>query len=140
MEYLIGVILGLAVASAGRFIGLDGGRAFYPTVLIVVASYYALFAAMGASGPTLGIEIAIGLGFAVMAAVGFRRNMWLVAAGIAGHGIFDLFHHLMIENPGTPVWWPGFCASVDLVLGGWLAFCLFFSSDVETGRSAPTTP
>jgi hypothetical protein len=47
--------------------------------------------------------------------------MWLVAAAIAGHGVFDLFHHSLIENAGVPVWWPGFCATVDLILGIWLA-------------------
>lgn len=124
MEYMVGAILALVVAGAARIIGLDRGRAFYPTVLIVVASYYALFAVMGASRTTLGIEIAVGVGFLLLAVLGFKRNMWLVAVGIAGHGVFDLLHHLFIENAGMPVWWPGFCASVDLILGGWLAVCL----------------
>ena len=124
MEYLIGIILALAVAGAARLIGLDRGRSFYPTVLIVVASYYALFAVMGASRTILEIEIVTGLGFSVLAVLGFKRNMWLVAGAIAGHGVFDLVHHLFIENPGVPFWWPGFCAVVDLVLGAWLAASL----------------
>jgi hypothetical protein len=44
MEYLIGVILSLAVAGFAAVIGFDRERAFYPTVLIVIASYYVLFA------------------------------------------------------------------------------------------------
>jgi hypothetical protein len=56
MEYLIGVILTLAVAAFAAVIGFDRERAFYPTVLIVIASYYALFAVMGASTRTLIIE------------------------------------------------------------------------------------
>jgi hypothetical protein len=124
MEYLVGAILAFAVAGAARMIGLDRGRPFYPTVLIVVASYYALFAVMGASRTVLEIEIALGVGFSLLAVLGFKRNMWLVAVAIAGHGVFDLFHHLFIENTGVPVWWPGFCATVDLILGGWLAICL----------------
>jgi len=51
MEYLIGVILTLAVAAFAAVIGFDRERAFYSTVLIGIASYYALFAAMGASTP-----------------------------------------------------------------------------------------
>ncbi len=121
MEYLTGVILALALAAFATIIGLDRARAFYTTVLIVVASYYVLFAVMGASGRTVEIEIAVGMGFAFLAVLGFKRNMWLVAAAIAGHGVFDLFHRVLIENPGVPVWWPGFCATVDLILGGWLA-------------------
>ncbi|HMK31143.1 MAG TPA: hypothetical protein VK473_15780 [Terriglobales bacterium] len=40
MEYLIGVILSLAVAVFAAVIGFDRESAFYPTVLIVIASYY----------------------------------------------------------------------------------------------------
>jgi hypothetical protein len=48
MEYLVAVILGLVVGAFATTTGFDRDRAFYPTVLIVVASYYALFAVMGA--------------------------------------------------------------------------------------------
>jgi hypothetical protein len=121
VEYQIGAILALALASLATTIGLDRARSFYPTVLIVVASYYTLFAVMGASKETLEIEITIGAAFSFVALFGFKRNMWLVAAAIGGHGIFDLFHHSIIQNPGVPVWWPGFCAAVDLVLSAWMA-------------------
>jgi hypothetical protein len=109
MEYLVGAMLALGVAGSAALIGLDRGRAFYPTAAIVIASYYALFAVMGASTTILGIEIVVALGFSLLAVLGFKRNMWLVAAAIAGHGVFDFFHHLWIDNPGMPVWWPGFC-------------------------------
>jgi hypothetical protein len=36
--YLIGLILSVAVAAFATLIGLDRERAFYPTVLIVIAS------------------------------------------------------------------------------------------------------
>ena len=52
MEYLIGVILTLAVAAFAAVIGFDRERAFYATVLIVIASYYALLAVMGGSTRT----------------------------------------------------------------------------------------
>jgi hypothetical protein len=47
---MIGVILALAVGLLATKVSLDRDRAFYPVVTIVVASYYALFAVMGASG------------------------------------------------------------------------------------------
>jgi hypothetical protein len=59
--------------------------------------------------------------------------MWLVAVAIAGHGVFDLLHHSLIENAGVPVWWPGFCATVDLILGAWLAICLLNRNRYKTG-------
>ena len=125
MEYLVGVLRGVGVGALGVLVGLDRDRAFYTTALIVIAAYYALFAAMGASSSVLAIEIAVALGFSLLALVGFKKSMWLVAAGIAGHGIFDFVHPHLYANPGMPVWWPGFCGSVDVVLGVWLALRLY---------------
>jgi hypothetical protein len=121
MEYLVGIALGLGVGGLATAAGLDRDRSFYPTVMIVIAAYYVLFAAMGASGRVLAMEIAIGAGFSLAALIGFKRNMWLVAAAIAGHGVFDFVHPALFANPGVPVWWPGFCGTVDLILGAWLA-------------------
>jgi hypothetical protein len=81
----------------------DSDRSFYPTVLIVIASYYVLFAVMGASGQTLLIEIAAASVFLLFVVLGFRKNLWLVSVAIIGHGIFDFVHHLLIENRGYPV-------------------------------------
>ena len=102
MEYLIGLFLALAVAGLAIGVGFDGDRAFYPTVAIVVASYYVLFAAMAASGRTLGIEIAVACGFLLLATIGYKTSLWLVAIAIVWHGVFDSVHHLFIENPGVP--------------------------------------
>jgi len=121
MEYLIGLILSLAVAGFAAVIGFDRERAFYPTVLIVIASYYVLFAAIGASRRTLIIEIVIAGAFLLVAVLGFRRNCWLVVAALVGHGIFDFVHHFFIDNPGVPHWWPGFCLAFDALLGAFLA-------------------
>ena len=90
-------------------------------MLIVIASYYVLFAAMGASGHTLIIESAAASGFLLVAVLGFRKNLWLVVAALIGHGIFDFVHHLFIDNPGVPQWWWGFCLAFDVVLGALLA-------------------
>ena len=59
MEHLIGLFLPLAAAGFAIIVGLDRDRAFYPTVLIWIASNYVLFAAMGASGRTLILEIIV---------------------------------------------------------------------------------
>jgi len=109
MEYLIGLILSLAGAGAATIIGFDRERAFYPTVLIVIASYYVLFAVIGASGRTLMVELVLASGFVLAAVIGFKRNLWLVVAGLGGHGVFDFVRRWFIENPGVPNWWSGFC-------------------------------
>lgn len=124
MEYLIGFVLSLAVAGLAIFMGFDRDRAFYPTVAIVIASYYVLFAAMAASARILLTEIAVGIGFLLLATIGYKKSLWLVAVAIAGHGVFDIIHHFLIENPGVPHWWPGFCFIFDVILGGLLAIRL----------------
>ena len=79
---------------------------------------------MGSSIQPLTIESLVAGLFLVVAVVGFKKNLWFVVAGIAGHGVFDFFHHLFIENPGVPVWWPGFCLAFDILAGGFLAVLL----------------
>ncbi len=124
MEYLIGLLLSAAVVVFAAVIGFDRERSFYPTVLIVIATYYVLFAVMGASGRTLIIEIAAASVFFLFAVLGFKGNLWLVAAALLGHGIFDFIRPRFISNPGVPRWWPGFCLAFDVIFGGWLALRL----------------
>ena len=131
MEFLIGLLLSMAVGGAAAIIGFDRERAFYPTVLIVVASYYVLFAVMGANGRTLLIEIVVACGFLYLAVLGFKRSLWLVTAGLVGHGLFDFIHHSFISNPGVPRWWPGFCLTFDVSFGALLAVRLLKRSTLN---------
>ncbi len=120
MEYLIGLLLACGVVVFSALIGLDRERSFYVTTLIVVASYYALFAVMGGSRHALIIEVLAASVFCVFAAVGFKGSLWLVAVGLIGHGVFDLVGRGFIANPGVPRWWPGFCMAFDVLFGCWL--------------------
>ena len=124
MEYLTGSVLALAVAALAASLGFHRDRSFAPTILIVVASYYVLFALMSGSGRTLVIEIFAASGFLLLAVLGFKTNPWLIAATMLGHGVFDFLHHLFISNPGVPHWWPGFCLAFDVLFAGWLAALL----------------
>ncbi len=124
MEYLVGVILALAISIFATIVKFDRDRAFYPTVMIVIALIYGLFAVMGGSGQALAVESVFILVFLVAAVLGFRRNLWIVAAALFAHGIFDFFHASLISNPGVPVWWPMFCLTYDVVAAGYLAWLL----------------
>ena len=124
MNYLIGFVLALFVGAFAQWTGFDRDRAFYPTVLIVVASYYVLFAVMGGSTRALVIESMVMITFAAFAVAGFKRSLWLVAAGLAAHGVMDFFHGHIVENPGTPEWWPGFCGAFDVVAAACLAWII----------------
>jgi hypothetical protein len=136
MEYLIGLVLSLAVAGAATIIGFDRERAFYPTVLIVIASYV-LFALMGASERILVIELIVASGFLLAAVIGFKRSLWLVVAALVGHGVFDFIHGSFIENPGVPHWWSGFCLIFDVIVGTYLAVLLMTRPNFSLNRCAP---
>jgi len=125
LEYAVGIILGIAVGIFSTVVGLDRDRALYPAILVVIASYYGLYAVLGGSNTAIVLETLVGLLFVAVAAVGFRVDLWIVAAGTVGHGIFDVFHHLIIENPGLPTWWPMFCMSIDITLGVYMAWLLW---------------
>lgn len=124
MGIFIGVVLALMVASLARCSGLDRERSFYAVVVIVVASYYDLFAVMSGAPGALLAELVPFLLFLAAALWGFRKSPWIIAAALVGHGIFDVFHARLIFNPGMPAWWPAFCASYDVTAGLYLAWRL----------------
>jgi hypothetical protein len=124
MPYLIGLVLALAVCIFALLTGFDRDRAFYSTVVLVVAHYYILFAAMGATTPVLISESLAASAFVIFAVIGFKKSLWITVAALSGHGVFDFFHHLIIHDPGVPVWWPGFCMSFDVIAGAFLAMLL----------------
>ncbi len=124
MPAIIGVGVALGVSLYATWVGLDRDRAFYPTVNIVVAHYYVLFAVMGGSGAALRSESVVMLLFLVASALGFRRNMWVVAGALCAHGGLDFIHSSLITNPGVPAWWPPFCAAFDFAAGCYLALLL----------------
>lgn len=117
MGYVVGSVVGLVTCAFARAVGFDRDRAFYPTVLIVVASYYVLFAVMGGSTRALVLELVVMSVFVVTAVAGFKGNLWLVVAGIAAHGVVDFFvHGRIVDNAGVPAWWPAFCGSFDIAM------------------------
>jgi len=124
MALAIGIVFALMVGLFATRSGLDRDRAFYPTVMIVIACLYSLFAVMGGSTHALVVEALIGAVFIVVAMLGFRRSLWLVAMALAAHGVFDLFHDAVVSNPGKPTWWPAFCGGYDIAAAGYLAWLL----------------
>jgi hypothetical protein len=121
---LVGALLAAAVGLFATAVGLDRDRAFYPTVTIVIASLYALFAVMGASTNALVLDSVAGAAFIAAAAFGFRSSLWVVVLALAAHGVFDLAHSRVISNPGVPAWYPAFCLTYDLTAAAYLAWLL----------------
>jgi len=121
---LVGGGLALAAGLLATVSGLDRDRAFYPTVMIVIAVLYDLFAVLGSSTRALVLESLLGMAFIAAAMVGFRSSLWIVAAALAAHGVFDFFHGTVVSNPGVPPYWPAFCGAYDVVAAAYLAWLL----------------
>lgn len=120
MEYLTGSVLALAVAALAAGVGFHRDRSFAPTILIVVASYYVLFALMGGSGRTLVIEIFAASGFLLLAVLGFKTNPWLIAATMLRHEVFDFLHHLV-----GPELAPGVAAATFVAISSFAPLAAF---------------
>ena len=134
MEYAAGVTIAIAVGLFASLSGFDRERSFYSTVLVVVATYYLLFAALAGSTDAFLAETLPVLIFAAAAAIGFRRTLWIVVAGLALHGVFDGIHHALITNPGVPAWWPGFCLAFDVAAAVYLAALLIVRRPASSAR------
>ena len=119
---VVGVLLAVGIAVLGKFTRFDQDRSFYSTVLVIIASYYVLFAVLDGSGRALVWELVIAVAFSAVAIIGALLLPTLVGIGITAHGLFDLVHDALIENSGVPSWWPTFCGSIDVVLGLWVIF------------------
>lgn len=130
MAYVVGIVIALLVSVMARLVGFDRDRAFYPTLLVVIASYYVLFAVMGGSVQAMLVESLVMMVFLGIAVVGFKSNLWLVVVALAAHGVFDFFHGHIVTNPGVPAWWPAFCLAYDISAAGFLAW-------LSTSRGRP---
>jgi uncharacterized membrane protein HdeD (DUF308 family) len=119
---VVGVLLAVGIAALAKFTRFDEDRSFYSTVLVIIASYYVLFAVMDGSSHALAWELLIAVAFSAVAILGALILPVLVSIGIIAHGLFDLVHDRIIENAGVPSWWPTFCGSIDVVLGLWVLF------------------
>jgi len=124
LPYVVGLVLSIGVAVFARLVGLDRDRAFYPTVLIVIASYYVLFAAMVGSMQTVLLESAVMVLFVIAAVAGFKASAWIIVAGLAGHGLQDAVHGHIVANAGVPAWWPAWCLAYDVGAAAALAWII----------------
>ena len=119
---LVAALLAVGIAALAKFTRFDEDRSFYSTVLVIIASYYVLFAVLDGSGHALAWELVIAVAFSAVAIIGALVLPTLVGIGIIAHGLFDLVHDVFITNSGVPTWWPSFCGSIDVLLGLWVFF------------------
>lgn len=91
--------------------------AVYALGLALIATVYIGFSVADGRGKVVAVETVVAGGFVVIAAIGLNGPTWLLAVGLAGHGLKDMWqqHTGFVANTR---WWPPFCATVDFVAAG----------------------
>jgi hypothetical protein len=103
----------LQAASPLAFFWLDDATV-YALGLAVIAAIYIGFAVADGRPQILAVETGVAAAFVVVAAAAVTGSAWLIVAGLAGHGLKDLWQHRTGFVANTR-WWPPFCATVDFV-------------------------
>jgi hypothetical protein len=125
-----GVVVGcLQAASPLAFPWLDA-PVVYALGLAMIAAIYIGFGVADGRATVLAVEVCVASVFVVVAAVGVTGSAWVLVAGLAGHGVKDLWQHHTGFVAGTR-WWPPFCASVDVVVAALIAVTIV--ADVRVG-------
>ena len=112
---LWGVVVGLLQAATPlAFWWLDGATV-YAVGLVAIATVYVGFAVADGRPKVIAVESSVAFGFVVVGAAAVTQSPWLLVAGLAGHGLKDLWQHRTHFVSGTR-WWPPFCMVVDWVV------------------------
>jgi hypothetical protein len=109
--------------------GLDPATV-YALGLSLIAAVYIGFGVADGRTKVLAVETCVASAFVVIAAVGVAGSGWLLVAGLAGHGLKDLWQHRTGFVANTR-WWPPFCATVDFVAAVLLAVAIL--ADLRVG-------
>ena len=112
---LVGVVSGAGLIWLMHREGMLAERSGAAILLAAIALFYPVFAAAEGDWLAFALHILIFGGFAFLAIRAYHKSMVLLAGGIIAHGIFDILSGA-ISAPG-PVWWPAFCAGVDIAAG-----------------------
>ena len=116
------VVGGIQAASPLAFPWLDTATV-YALGLTLIAAVYIGFAVADGRRHVLAVETAVASAFVVVAAAAVTGTAWLIVAGLAGHGVKDMWQHRTGFVAGTR-WWPPFCAAVDVVAAGLIAVAI----------------
>jgi hypothetical protein len=125
----IGTFIGIVVVMLFKYWGLEGTRWAYPVLLAEFPVNYWSFAVYGSDSAALLKEVLAGLAFLAVAYIAYKLKSFvtllLLAFGYVMHAAYDFSHNFFFVNAGAPKWWPEFCASVDVLIGAYIAYLAF---------------
>jgi hypothetical protein len=117
---LWGVAVGVLQAATPLLIWWLDRSTVYALGLVVIAGIYVGFAVADGRAKVIAVESSVSFAFVVVAAAAVTGSPWLLVAGLAGHGVKDLWQH-RTEFVANTRWWPPFCMVVDWVVAAIIA-------------------
>jgi hypothetical protein len=117
---LWGIAVGVLQAATPLLIWWLDPATVYALGLAVIAGIYVGFAVADGRAKVIAVESSVAFGFVVVAAAAVTGSPWLLVAGLAGHGLKDLWQHRSHFVSNTR-WWPPFCMVVDWVVAAIIA-------------------
>jgi hypothetical protein len=120
---LAGAVIGVAQAASPLAFWWLTPATVYAMGLVFIAAVYIGFSVADGRARIIVAETAVATVFVLVAAAGVTGPAWLLVAGLAGHGVKDLWQHRTQFVTGTR-WWPPFCAAVDWVAAAIIAVAL----------------
>lgn len=122
IELLIGVILALLAIFGVSKLSLSNHS--YSLMLFSLPLIYAGFGVYAGDAAAVMKEMLWGVPFFIAAALCIysRKKAFIVllASFWFLHGAYDVFHDVLLINPGVPSWYPVFCLGFDAVVGSYL--------------------
>ena len=110
-----GIVVGaIQAATPLAFWWLDLATV-YALGLAMIAAICVGFAVADGRWRVIAVESGVAMAFVVIAAAGITGPAWLLALGLAAHGLKDTWQQRSQYVSGTR-WWPPFCAAVDWVV------------------------
>ena len=125
---LWGIVWGAIQAAAPLGFWWLAPATVYALSLALIAAVYIGFAVADGRPTVIAVEAGIAGLFVVVAAAGVTGPAWLLVAGLAGHGVKDLWQHRRHFVANTR-WWPPFCLVVDWVVAAILVVLLAVGVD-----------
>jgi hypothetical protein len=125
----IGVVIAVFVVLLFKARGLEEAKWAYPVLLATFPVNYWVFAIYASDSAALLKEMLVGVVFLAIAYTAYKYKsivtLLLLAVGYVLHAAYDFCHNLFFVNAGAPTWWPEFCASVDVLIGAYIAYLAF---------------
>jgi hypothetical protein len=112
---LWGIVVGLLQAATPVVFWWLNMATVYGVGLVLIAAIYVGFAVADGRPKIVAVESSVTFAFVVVAASAITESPWLLAAGLFGHGLKDLWQHRTHFVANTR-WWPPFCMVVDWVV------------------------